>query len=164
MALGSRAPSQEGKAQPSTQMGSHPARTGRGTPVRGSRRASAHSIFQVGSLGQVTVTSLGLHFHTVKWGDKISPAQLQGLYPSSIVWKTALQCTQVGSVIIHGFTRPQPLNTYRVPTTATVTNTVGTMCQPLSLSKHCVHHFIHITWFNHHHDPERYLLLLPFST
>ena len=121
MALGSRAASQEGRAQPSAQMGSRPARTGGGTPVRGSRRASAHSIFQLGSLGQVTVTNLGLHFHAVKWGDKISPARLQGLSPSSTVWKTALQCTQVGSVVIHGFSQPQLLNTYPVPITATVT-------------------------------------------
>lgn len=101
----------ERRAQASTQMGSCPAHTGPGTPVLGGRRASAHSIYQLGSLEQVTVTTLGLCFHTVKRHDKTSLAWLQGSSPSPVVWKTALQCTQVGSVIfVFSLSRP-PWNT-----------------------------------------------------
>lgn len=62
LAPGSRAASEDGNAQ----AGSHPARTGQGTPTLGSRRATAHSLYQLASLGQVTVTTLRLPFPSVK--------------------------------------------------------------------------------------------------
>lgn len=125
-----------GKAQASTQMGSCPAHTGQGTPVLGGRRAGAHSICQLGSLGQVTVTTLGLCFHLVKRHDKISLAWLLGSSPSPAVRKTAFPCTKVGSVPFKFSRSRPPWSTHRAPGTATATE-----CQMLHPSLH-THHLI----------------------
>lgn len=116
-----------GRAQASAQMGSCPAHTGQGTPVLGGRRAGAHSIRQLGSLGRVTVTTLGLCFHPVKRHDKLSLAWPQGSSPSPVVGKTALPYTQVGSVLFMSSRSRPPWSTHhsvchghRVPNAASI--------------------------------------------
>lgn len=115
----------------------------------------SHSLYQLESLGRVTITSLGLHFHTVKWEDQ----------PWTIVRsKSKLSCLEEGFVMhVSGKCYYSCIHS---------TFTEHLLCanhchSPLSYilcAKHHSHHFTHITPFNHHQNLERYLLSLPFST